>query len=92
MAKVVVTLKIMPESPEVDLNQLTEKIKAEITKFSGEEEFKVEEQPVAFGLKSLRIMFVMEESKGDTEPLEKSISEVEGVNSVEVADVRRAVG
>ena len=92
MAKVIVTLKIMPTSPEIDLNQLLEKVKAEITAYSGEEEFKVEEKPVAFGLKSLQIMFVMDESKGDTEPLEKKIAEIEGVNSVEVTDVRRAVG
>ena len=92
MAKVVITMRVMPTSPEVDLNRLLEKVKTEITKFSGEEQFKVEEKPVAFGLKALEIIFVMDESKGDTEPLEKKIGEIEEVNSVEVTDVRRAVG
>ncbi|MFC1801557.1 elongation factor 1-beta [Nanoarchaeota archaeon] len=92
MAEVIITMKIMPVSPEVDLSQLVEKVKSEITKFSGEEQFKIEEQPVAFGLKALQIMFVMDESKGDTESLEKTIDEMEEVNSVEITDVRRAVG
>ena len=92
MANVIITLKIMPTSPEVDLSALLEKVKAEITTYSGEEQFKTEEEPVAFGLKALKIIFVMDESRGDTEPLEKKIAELEGVNSVEVTDVRRALG
>ena len=34
----------------------------------------------------------MDENLGDTEPLEKDISDLEEVASVEVIDVRRAVG
>jgi len=53
---------------------------------------KTEIEPVAFGLKSLNIIFSMPEEKGDTEPLEKQISELPGVKSVQVTDVRRAIG
>ena len=53
---------------------------------------KIEEQPIAFGLKALNIIFVMDEAKGSTEPLEDSVSDIEGVQSVEITDVRRAVG
>ena len=48
--------------------------------------------PVAFGISSLNLIFIMDESIGSTETLEKDISGIEGVNSVEVVDVRRAVG
>ena len=48
--------------------------------------------PIAFGLKALDILFVMDEAKGSTEELEKTVSQIEGVESVEVPDVRRAVG
>jgi len=34
----------------------------------------------------------MDEQKGSTDPLEKEIQAIEGVNSVEVIDVRRAIG
>ena len=92
MARVVVTLRIMPQSPEVNLSDLESKAKQEIVNFCNSEEFKVEVQPIAFGLKALMILFVMEENIGSTEKLEQNISQIEGVESVEVTDVRRAVG
>ena len=92
MAQVVVTLRIMPQSPEVNLSELEIKAKDEIIKFCSSGEFKTEIQPVAFGLKALVIFFVMDESKGSTEELENRVKELEGVESVEVPDVRRAVG
>jgi elongation factor 1-beta len=92
MANVVVTLKIMPESPEVDLNNIEAQAKAKIIDFSQSKEMKTEQEPVAFGLKALKITFVMDESKGSTDALEESIKTISGVNSVEAVDVRRAVG
>ncbi|MFA5303497.1 MAG: elongation factor 1-beta [Candidatus Nanoarchaeia archaeon] len=88
-SKVVVTFNIMPESVEIDLNALSEKIKDILSKHG--EVGKVELKPVAFGLKAIEIMAIMDESKGSTEPIENEISEIEGVNSVEVTDVRRTV-
>lgn len=92
MAQVVVTLRIMPQSPDIDLKGLEKKAKEEIVKFCDSMEFKTEIHPVAFGLKALVIFFVMDESKGSTEELENKIRLLEGVESVEVPDVRRAVG
>ena len=92
MAKVVVTLKIMPENPEVDLAAIEKEAKAKIIDFSQNEEMKIEQEPIAFGLKALKITFVMDESKGSTETLEQDIKTISGVNSVEVVDVRRAIG
>lgn len=92
MAKVVVTLKIMPESPEVDLAAIEKEAKAKIIDFSQNEEMKIEQEPIAFGLKALKITFLMDESKGSTETLEQDIKTISGVNSVEAVDVRRAIG
>ena len=92
MAKVVVTLNIMPQSPEIDLEALENSAKEKIFAFAGETETKSEIEPIAFGLKALKILYVMDEAKGSTDELEKQISEISGVNSVEVTDVRRAVG
>ena len=91
MAKVIITLKIMPESTETDLAKVEEKARQEITKYGGEIG-KVEQVPVAFGLKSLNIVFVSDESKGSTEDLEKGINMMDEVSSVQVTDVRRAIG
>ncbi len=91
MASVIITLKIMPESPETDLESLREKAKECIAREGGEvgkEEF----EPVAFGLKAIKLIFVRDEAKGGTDKLEEEIALISGVNSVEVADVRRAIG
>jgi elongation factor 1-beta len=91
MADVIVTMKIMPDSPETNLDELETKVTELITGYGGEVG-KKEIEPVAFGLKALILIFVADEAKGSTEDLEKQISEVEGVTSVEITDVRRAVG
>ena len=92
MAKIVATIKIMPTSPEIDLDKLENEAKKKITDFSQNQEIKSEQEPVAFGLKAIKIIFVMEESKGSMDPLEEDIKTISGVNSVEVIDVRRAIG
>lgn len=91
MADVVVTLRVMPESPDVDLDSLKGIIIDKIADFGGEVG-KTEIEPVAFGLKALNLYFVMNEAKGSTDSLEESVRELDEVASVEVTDVRRAVG
>lgn len=91
MAFVTITLKVMPENPETDLNSLKEKIEGVINSYEGKGT-KVEEEAIAFGLIALKFMFNLDESKGNTDSLEESIKNIEGVNSVEVVDVRRALG
>ena len=91
MADVVITLKIMPESPEEDLKKIEADARESIAEFGGEVG-KSEHEPIAFGLKALKLIFVMDESIGSTEKLENNIQKIKGVNSVEVVDARRAIG
>ena len=93
MGKAIITLKIMPESPESDLDSVQSAAEKMIDSFTGEEaEKRVELEPVAFGLKAVKLTFVMDQEKGSTEELEKEITTIDGVNSVDVVDVRRALG
>ena len=92
MADVIITLKIMPQSPSVNLAEVEKNTKVKIKKFSGETQTRTEIEPIAFGLKALKITFVMDEKIGATDSLEKEIEKIKGVNSVEVVDVRRALG
>ena len=92
MASVVITFRIMPQNTSIDLSNLEAEAKKEIVEFCNSQEFKISIEPIAFGLKALNIIFVMDESKGSTEELEKRISHIEGVESVEVTDVRRSIG
>ncbi len=91
MADVVITLRIMPESPETDLKAIEEKAKVFIAEYGGGVG-KVNIEPIAFGLKALELIFVSNEDIGSTDKLEQNVSSIEGVNSVEVTDVRRAIG
>lgn len=91
MAKVIVTLRIMPDGVDTDLKNIEIKATEKITKAQGSV-VKVEIEPVAFGLKALKLFFMMDESLGSTEKLETEISSIEGVQSVDAVDVRRAIG
>lgn len=92
MANAIVTVKIMPESPDVDLKALEKKALHEITHFNDNKETKVEIEPIAFGLKAINIIFVMDENKGSPDVVAEKIAAMEHVNSCEVTDVRRAIG
>jgi len=90
MADVVVTLKIMPETAQVDLAVLREKAEEVISSFGGRVG-KEEKEPIAFGLVALKLIFLIDESKGGTEPIEEKIKEIEGVMSAETVGVTRAL-
>ncbi|MCC6034352.1 MAG: elongation factor 1-beta [Desulfurococcaceae archaeon] len=89
MARVAVVLKIYPEDVTIDLGEIVEKIKETLPP-----DYKLEMwdlEPVAFGIKVLRVLITMPENiEGGTEPLEHIISNIAGVSQVEVILVSRA--
>jgi elongation factor 1-beta len=80
MGKVALTLKIMPESPDTDLNKLKNNIKS-IANVQ-----QINEKPIGFGLTCLEILFVLEDRKG-IENLEEKIMALDGVASVEPGEI-----
>ncbi len=96
MATAVVTLKIMPKSPEVNLDKVyTEAcklVRAFIDQKHKDGEIRKEIEPIGFGLKALKLLFAMDENLGTTDVLEGQINKIAEVESVECTDVRRAIG
>ncbi len=93
MAHVVITLKLMPSGPSVDFVAMRAEAEKIIAHFSGHSyDGKFAEEPVGFGLKALKFTFLSDEAKGSTEPLEAALAKIPDVQSVEITDVRRAVG
>jgi|TARA_Y100000310_G_C20663985_1_gene806407 elongation factor 1-beta len=93
MAQAIVTIKVMPENPEINLDELENKVKDAIKEFIQEDsDMKTEIEPVAFGLKALKIIFVMEESLGSPDSMAEKVENFEEVASAEIVDVRRALG
>lgn len=91
MARVLVVIKLMPESADVDLKEIQEKVREEVEVFGGYLG-NIEEEPIAFGLVALKITFSIDEQNSNLDPLEEKLRSIEGVVSAEVIDVRRAIG
>ncbi len=91
MARVVVTVTINPDSPDVDLNKIEEEAKEKIGKH-GADYGRTEFEPLAFGLKAIKIIFIMDEKKGIPDELIDEISKLAGVASARITDVRRTIG
>jgi len=90
MGTAAVKMKFMPSSPDVDLEEITSKIE-EILKNEDVSHSSFEEEPIAFGLKAIIATFGWPEEK-ELEPLEAEFSKIKNVNSVELIDIRRAIG
>ena len=58
MGEVAVILKVMPESPEVDMEKLQADIRAKV---SGIQDMRVE--PIGFGLSAIKIAMITEEGR-----------------------------
>lgn len=87
MGEVVATIKLMPESPEMDLDKVKSEIKELIPEDT--ELHSIEEEPIAFGLVALNVMVVVDDGEGGTEQVEENLSKIDEIASLEVVDVRR---
>jgi len=90
MGTALVTIKIMPESPEADLEAIQEKAK-QIVAENGGEKTSTKTEPVAFGLNAIVINFALDESKS-VDDIENPLKNINDVSSAEVTDFRRAFG
>jgi elongation factor 1-beta len=88
LARIAVVLRVYPEDITVDLGSLVEQIQKILPA-----DFKLEMwelEPVAFGIKVLRVLITMPENvEGGTEPLEQLVSSIPGVSQVEVEYITR---
>lgn len=87
MGKVAAKIKVMPNSPEIDLDALQERLESALpegAKING-----TEREEVAFGLVALYATVIVPDGAGGTETVEESFSDVEGVESVGVENVGR---
>ena len=90
MALCAVQFRVMPVSPSVDMKKLQNAIMQRLEEIGGIFN-KVEEQPVAFGLKCLLFTIGWKE-ENDPDLIETELSKIKDVNSIEIIDVRRAIG
>jgi elongation factor 1-beta len=82
MGSVAVIARVMPESPDVDLEKLKAALKK---KLPGIQDIK--DEPIGFGLKAIKLAAVINDAGGETDAIERSLSEVAGVGRAEIIEV-----
>jgi elongation factor 1-beta len=87
MGKVAAAIKVMPNDPEVDLDELQERLEQSLPEGAKINGFERDE--VAFGLTALIPTVVVPDEAGGTEAVEEAFSGVDDVESVSVENVGR---
>lgn len=90
MGTALVTIRIMPESPKSDLNEIQNKAKEIVEKNKGKKPM-TKTEPIAFGLNAVILNFALDESLS-VDDIENPLKKIKGVVSAEVIDFRRAFG
>ncbi|MFB6298824.1 MAG: elongation factor 1-beta [Halobacteriales archaeon] len=87
MGKVAAKIKVMPQSPEIDLDDLEDRLSESLPE--GAEIRGYEREDVAFGLVALLPTVVVPDDAGGTEAVEEAFVGVDGVESISVESVGR---
>ena len=83
LGSVAITYRIMPEDAGTDLGPIREGI----TKAVGSALKGMQEKDVAFGLRAILALALVDDASGAGEKLEAALSAIPGVGSVEAIDV-----
>jgi len=82
MGSVAVIARVMPESPDVDLEKLKAALKKKVPGIQD-----IREEPIGFGLKALKLAAVVNDAGGETDAIEQALGEVAGVERAEIVEV-----
>jgi len=82
-----VKIKIMPLSPDANLNEIEEKAK-EIIENNGGFNKEYIKEPIAFGLNAIIAFFQWPEEK-ELEKVEEELGNLENVQSIQIIDMRK---
>ena len=92
MAKAIITFKLMPESPDVDLNVIKEKALVIAREAGAIGEMQSKQEPIAFGLIAVLILGMYDADKSDFDAIAAKMAKIEHVQNAEVAEMDLAMG
>lgn len=92
MAKAIITFRLMPESPDINLIPIKEKALAIAKKYNSIGEMQAKEEPIAFGLKAVLIMAMYTVEGSDFDAIAAEMGKIQHVQSAEVAKMDLALG
>ncbi len=82
MGSVALIVKVMPESPEVDLQALKAAIIEKVPSVKD-----IKEDPIGFGLKALKVVVVVNDAGGESDSVEAAIQSLPGVERAEIVEL-----
>jgi elongation factor 1-beta len=82
MGSVAVIIRVMPESPEVNLAELKIALKQKLPGIQD-----MQEEPIGFGLKAIKLAAVVNDAGGETDAIEQLLNEIPGVERAEIIEV-----
>jgi elongation factor 1-beta len=85
MAEVIVGLKILPKTIEVDLDKLEEEIKRAISPE------RIQREPIAFGLVAILVTKLVPDEAGQVDELERKLKAIEDVGEIEITGISRSL-
>ena len=83
MGSVIVVIRIMPNGPEN-----IEEIKAEAKKLSPQ---RLEEEPIAFGIKAIKFTTIIPDAEGELDRLENKLRSIKNIHNIDVLTVSRSL-
>jgi elongation factor 1-beta len=82
MGSVAVIMRVMPESPDVNLEELKKALKEKLPGIQD-----IREEPIGFGLKAIKFAAIVNDAGGETDEIEKKLSQIPGVERAETIEV-----
>ena len=82
MGSVAVIVRVMPESPEIDIEQLKLALRKKLPGIQD-----IREEPIGFGLKALKLAAIVNDAGGETDGIEHALSQIPGVVRAEIVEV-----
>ena len=92
MARAIITFKLMPESPDVNLEPIKEKAQKIAKKHGAIGSLVVKEEPIAFGLKAVLVLAMYVVEGADFEKIAEEMGTIPDVQSAEIAKMDLALG
>ena len=87
MARLLLIVKILPTGTEINLDELVNSIRKNLSDSIELKEYSKE--PLAFGLEFIKAQFTLDDAEGQMDSLEISVKSVDGVSEFEVMNMSR---
>ena len=92
MARAIITFKLMPESPEIDLEIIKKQAQRIAQENGAVGQTQVKEEPIAFGLKAVLVLAMYTVDDTDFDGIAALMGQIKHVQSAEVAKMDLALG